>query len=111
MPVHLAHALILATWRRIRFPHDFSEIEPRLQEIYPNSSDARKYKRSVIRGYFSPIGAMTTSHPWNLPAVEGEMDGSQLGRNELEFKSLPTRQFPFAPDKWEDYKAMKRSGR
>ena len=111
IPFHVAHAVVLAAWRRIHFPHDFSEIEPRLQEIYPNSRDARNYRRNVIRGFFSPILGAMTSDPWNLPAVEGQMDGSRLVLNELEFESLPTRQFPFAPDKWADNKAVNRSGR
>ena len=100
IPCCVAHELVLSIWQRIHFPYDFSAIKSRLQEIYPNSRDARKYKRNVIRGFFAPMLGVTTSNPWNLPAIEGEMDGSRLARNELGFESLPTRQFPFEPKRW-----------
>jgi hypothetical protein len=103
----MARAVAVARWRQIHFPHNFSEIERRLQEIYPNSRDSREYRCNVIRGFFSPILGAITYSPWNLPAIEGQMDGSKLARHELEFESMPTRQFPFTPEKWADQKELR----
>ena len=107
-PFQIIGQCVASSIKRSRFPYDFSEIACQITSIYPNDKDARRYRHSVVEGFYSPIFGAMTPDPRHLPYTEGRVDGSKLHRNEIEFNSLPTRDIVFDPDRWMDNKTIER---